>query len=290
MSNAFLPSRYDELIQTLAVGIEPVDACRGSRVAPPLFMVRDVAVGDDARLRLRDERRHVTQILPSVGRSNTCRFKLLYSQVERDATDPFVRVRLVQGFNDFAPRHFVPRRLEIPLIDPVVADTPVAGRVEVVPRIYRPALFPGADYPVHDSVTALRGRVERNGKPMPWARIQATRAPGNVIVGRAHGDDRGEFLLLLDSNAAAPGGGTMRVRVRVSVFGRDPALVSPSALEAATDPQWNLPVEQLPIGTAVTDSVSTGEDLPAPYTKVTSRTVTLRLGVLSSETDPFVIT
>lgn len=284
MSNTYLKSRYVELIQTLAIGIEPVDACTGARVPPPIYMLRDVAVSDDTRARLRDSRQYVTSVLPRAGRSNTCRFKLLYSGIPVDMADPFVRVRLVQGFGDFAPRHFVPRRLAIPLVDPALAD-----HVELAMRVHRPALFPGADYPVHDSVTALRGRVERNGAPMPWARVEAKRLAGTVVVGRAHGDDRGEFLLLLDGNAAAPGGGTMDVTVRVSVFGRDPEFAPPPAVDRATDPQWNLPLEQLPLTTASTDPVSSGDDLPQSYSKVTSRDVTLRLGVLSSDPDPFVI-
>ena len=36
MSNVFLPTRYDEIVHRLAVGIEPRDAVRGARIATPL--------------------------------------------------------------------------------------------------------------------------------------------------------------------------------------------------------------------------------------------------------------
>jgi hypothetical protein len=176
----------------------------------------------------------------------------------------------------------VPRRLEIPLLAPATVDQEPPGK-----RIHRPALFPGADYPVHDTATAIRGQVVRNGKPMPWARVEAKR--GNVFVGRAHGDDRGEFLLLLDSRAATPGGTSLTVTVRVSVFGRDPELPAPSALVVSTDPHWSLPVERLPLTANATDPVSRGDTLPNLYTKVAFRDLTIRLGEVHSELNPFVI-
>lgn len=288
MTNRYLPSRYIEIVQRLAVSIEPVDAYRGARVPPPLLMLRDEKIAAEVRLRLRDERGNVTSVLPRVGRSNTCRFKLLYAGVTYDHADPWLRVRLVQGFNEFAPRHFVPRRLEIPVLDPATADAAAFSR-----RVHRPALFPGADYPVHDSVTGLRGRVTRAGHAMPWARVEARRmhngTVGTSIVGRAHGDDRGEFLLLVDSGATAPGGATMAVTLRLTVYGPSPAPVPPPPIEAATDPHWSMPVERLPLTSASSDAVSRGDDPPPGYTASTSRDVTLRLGVLSSELNSFVI-
>ena len=42
----------------------------------------------------------------------------------------------------------------------------------------------------------VRGRVTWAGRPVRWARLVATDA-GDAIVGWAHGDEHGEFLLLV---------------------------------------------------------------------------------------------
>ena len=286
MTNRFLSSRYDEIIQDLAIGVEPLDAYRDARVPPPLYLVRDVPLTNEARVELREMRKHVTHRFPRVYRSNTCRFKLLYSEAAFDAADPQLRVRLVQGFTDYAPRHFVPRRLQIPLQSLADADLDVPP---IARRMHRPMLFPGADYPMHETATGVRGRVTRGGQPMPWARIEARRIADGQVVGRAHGDDRGEFLLLLNPEAGAGMGAQMFVTVRVFVHAPNPAPALPAALERETDPLWSLPIEVLPLTADTSNAVARGEQLPPTYTVNTSRDLVLRLGMIRSDLDPYII-
>jgi hypothetical protein len=292
VTNHFLPSRYVEIIDDLAIGVEPVDAVLGSRVPPPLYMVRDSELAEDVRRQLGDDRRQVTFAFPKIRRTNTCRFRLRYRELDPEpAADMWVGVRLVQGFNELTPRHYVPRRFEIRLLRRQPLDPAIPDPNAPATRIHRPALFPGADYPVHDSATCIRGRVLRGGRPMPWARIEARRPLGpSVVVGRAHGDDRGEFLLLLNTAAASLGGAGMYVTVRVTVFGPNPALAPPPTSESAIDVQWDLPIERLPFSAASSNAVARGEELPPNYTAQTWRDVTVRVGVVSSALDPFVIT
>jgi len=163
----------------------------------------------------------------------------------------------------------VPRRLSLPLVDPddLLPGTPPGPRASGF-RIWRPAVFPGAAYPVHATATGLRGRVERDGEPVRWARIEA-RDGEDRVVGRAHGDDRGEFLLVLDPAAAPPGDPrttldfTLVVRAPAAAPEPDPA--PPGPLRARTDPYWDLPLEVLP-ASADSDPVSRGEEMPAAYT------------------------
>ena len=285
MNNRYLASRFVEVIQDLAAGVEPVDAGRGGRVAPPLYLVRDIALTDEQRVRLRDERQQASSAFPAVRKSNTCRFKLLYSDIAFNAAEPWVRVRLIQGVSDYSPRHFVPRRLQIPLQERATAELDVLEK-----RVHRPALFPGADYPIHETATGVRGRVQRGGLPMRWARVEARRIADGKVIGRAHGDDRGEFLLVLQSDAAVASGTELWLTIRMFVHGPSPVPVPASTLEAQTDSLWDLPLELLPSSAAESDPISSGEQLPTSYTSSVSRDLRLRLGMISSDTDPYLIT
>jgi hypothetical protein len=92
---------------------------------------------------------------------------------------------------------------------------------------------------------------------------------GAQVVGRDHGDDRGEFLLILDSEAAGLGELPSPLIAQVAMFG--PAAPLPLS---ANDPFGDLPLETL---AADPDDVSPGEKLPPGYasTSLSSRPVTL---------------
>jgi hypothetical protein len=77
-------------------------------------------------------------------------------------------------------------------------------------------------------------------------------------VGRAHCDDRGEFLLLLDP-AAAPIG-DLSNPLTLNLRAHTPKAPSPPVPDAAkkVDPLWDLPVEVAPAPGAA-DPVSAGE-------------------------------
>jgi hypothetical protein len=151
-------------------------------------------------------------------------------------------------------------------------------------------MFPGAAYDTSETATGLRGRAvwapPPGDAPVRWARVEAT--VNGTRVGRAQGDDRGEFLLLLDSAAGGIGDLPVPLTARITVFA-PPAPPVPTDPDQARDPLWDLPVELL-AGLADPDDVSTGERLPAGYVSTASstRTVTFEPGRLSSEEPAFV--
>jgi hypothetical protein len=100
------------------------------------------------------------------------------------------------------------------------------------------------------------------------------------VVGRAHGDDRGEFLLLLDSAASGLGDLSLTLTAEVTVFG------PPGPGPVSNDPLRDLPIETL---AADPDDVSPGEKLPAGYaaTVHSSRAVDFPLGVLLTHQEKF---
>jgi hypothetical protein len=246
-------------VQTLAIGIEPLDAGRGLRVVQPLDIVFDATVLGLPR--------------PSLERHRSALFALRY---QTGVTTP-VNLRVTDDY-----RRFVPRRLSIPILDQLDADAePQGGRAR------RPVMFPGAAYDVSDKATGIRGSVVRDGAPMRWARIEARLANTDVVVGRAHGDDRGEFLLLIVPEAVP--GAVLPPLLAVDVFVFGPAVQPVPAFPAlpTIDPLWDLPVEQA-AAPGQPDPVLAGEVLPAGYTASATRTVNLILGRLGSEaSDPF---
>ena len=174
--NEFLPSRFVESVKRLALGLEPIDAALRLRPSYPIDVTFDVAPLGLPR--------------PAIDHHRTGLHVLLYSAA---LTSP-VDLRLV----DHA-RRYVPRRLRIPILTKAAADAAPAAR-----RVRRPVMFPGAAYDVADA-TGVRGRVVRGGQAMRWARVVARLPGAGPVVGRAHGDDRGEFLLLIGAEAGPVG-------------------------------------------------------------------------------------
>jgi hypothetical protein len=174
----------EALTNRLVIGVEPLDAVAGGRV--PLGVRVEVdgtpfpgGVGD-ARLwflksdALAEIPRHATGVHAQIARAPSSR--------------PLPATMALRIFD--RERRYVPRRLSVPL-DP-------AGGTMV-----RPLLYPGAAVDVSYTATGLRGRLLRaSGAPVRWARVDV-RIPGRTTpLGVAHGDDRGEFVLLLPPEAA----------------------------------------------------------------------------------------
>jgi hypothetical protein len=271
--NEILADRFVERIERLILGIEPTDAQRGVRIAQPIDVVLDkptfapvagtweTALGFDDPIGAR----------PRVPRHRSCRHALVFPP---DVSGP-VAIRLYDR-----TRRFVPRRISYP----VPADVRVASPPS---RVRRPALFPGAAYDIAQTATGIRGRVTWSQSavdevPARWVRVEA-RVNGQV-VGRAHGDDRGEFLLLLRNEAGGIGDLPSPLIAQVTVFG-PPAPVAISA----GDPYSDLPMETL---AADPDTVSPGDTLPAGYasTPQSTRPVTFTLGRLVANVDKFFFT
>lgn len=184
--------------------------------------------------------------LPAVSRNDNGRFAITYSV---PGLTPEVTVRLYA-----TERRYVPRRLRLPVpaLATVVAQEQAAEAPPWPPipsRVFRPALYPGANHGAQAGATAVRGRVVRpDGSVARWARVSAVDADHGYPVGWAHGDDRGEFLLVLlssDAELAAPGSALARVTLRISA--RPVRTVIDSPAESEADPLWDLEIEPLPV-------------------------------------------
>lgn len=234
--------------------------------------------------------------LPGVRCSPAGRFALTFTGRQGQAGSR-VLLRMIDR-----SRRYVPRRYSVPVPD---EDTVLAAELAhaadpaqpLVPRSFRPALFPGAAYGVAAGATVLRGMVldAATSAPVPWARVEARTAQpidviddqGNVVathpvLGRAHGDDRGEFLLVVGSlprdvvvTANTP---MIELLVRVTA-GPSPAVFDASAspLQSPRDPVWRLPVEIVPDLTP-DDGVTSGVTDPPGYTATVTETVSCRRG------------
>jgi hypothetical protein len=274
--NAFLPEWFVERVDRLMLGIEPVDAQRAARIAQPIEVAIDgVPRPSNAAWVPVDAQQSWDRLfgfpdaigsLTRIPRHASCRHALVYRA-------PLASPIAIRMFD--RQRRFAPRRIAYPV--PASIATPA-------PRIRRPALYPGAAYPVGDAATGMRGRVTWNQStademPVRWARVEAS--IDGQVVGRAHGDDRGEFLLLLDGSAGGLGDLPTPLTAQVTVF----APAAPPPLPA-DDPLGDLPLETL---AADPDDVSPGHKLPPGYasTASSSRPVDFTLGRLLTQQAKF---
>jgi hypothetical protein len=248
--NIFLPSAFDERVSRLALGLEPHDAVSAGRIARPVAVALDKApIPTPGRPRKSWQEQDPVEGLPRLERHGSGRFVLLYEPV----VDGRVAVRLVPR-----SRRYVPRRMsfDIPSEQAVLAAERAGNDIAAVSRSWRPLLFPGAAYDLAGAATTIRGRVVRLGSPVRWTRVVA--ALNGTVIGRAHGDDRGEFLLVLgitDNVGELP----PELSVTIRVYGRIPALpVDPA------DPLADLEPE-IAAAAGAPDPVSLGTQLPNHY-------------------------
>lgn len=179
------------VMHRLALGVETIDAITQRRTTDPVRVGREV-----------DPRVGGTKKWPclDLAVSGTGRFKL-----NRAADVPgAIRLRV-----DDPRRRYAPRRFDLTLWPPATVDrideTPPTGPyVPVSSRLLRAWLLPGSAYLPPRGTTAIRGRVVRNdGSAVRWPRVRAF-VGGNVLVGWAHGDERGEFVLVITDTALPP--------------------------------------------------------------------------------------
>lgn len=274
--NQFLASRFVEVIQRLALGIEPIDAQSARRLSYALQVVYDVSPLGLPRPPIE---RHASNLYalryqPGVSQQIDLRF---FDLSERTYKPQYDR------------RRVVPRRLSIPVLSLGDVETQEqAGKKDFKRRIRRPVFFPGAAYEFSPTATGLRGRVMRNTKPMRWARVVATQPGGTLVAGQAHGDDRGEFLLLINSKVTSGSGLPIPLVLDVSIFGPEPEPEPIPASLPETDPLWDLPLEML-ASPGDDDPVAAGERRPANYTATVTRPVEFTLGKCISGEPDFVI-
>jgi hypothetical protein len=229
--------------------------------------------------------------LPMLGRGPSGRFALPFGPRARRVPAPPASPALLRIVDP--SRRFVPRRVAVPV--PTLADVVAAELAHdldpahpLEPRACRLVLFPGSAFSAPAGSTVVRGRVTRQGVPVPWVRVAATvtnppPSPPALPAPTwwAHGDDRGEFLLVVGTLSAVLARAATRtvdldLTVRVRPF---PPAGTPvdSPTGSTVAPLWHLPVEpraDLDPG----DPVARGVAVPDGYVVGTTETVTCRRG------------
>ncbi len=287
--NQVLAARWTEQVVRLAIGIEPVDGLGRGGPLPDLQVALErvprphpvpVGAGD-----LGDYQVGID--LPAVTRSRSGRFAVTY--LVADLASP-TTVRI------FDPgRRFVPRRLAIPV--PTEAQVIAQEQAHtanpwppVVSRAFRPWLHAGAAYGTQAGATVIRGRaVHADATPARWCRVHATDAEQGTPLGWAHGDDRGEFLLVLvSSDAQLVNPSSSDLAVAVSVRARPVPVTPNTPAESTADPLWDLVVETLP-SPGAPDPVSNGRTDPAGFTAGATATLVVTKGRVTRPATPFVV-
>ncbi len=253
----------------LALGIVPIDALQSFRAGPI-----DVAID-----RLIDPSYRPTPWPAGSGRQTPDGFERL----RRQPSGVHALLR-AQRFSSPVPlrifdesRRFAPRLLTV--------TVPPSGHA-----VIEPVFFPGAAYPIHKRTTGLRGRiVDATGDIIRWPRVEARRvagAPGTgTRIGTAHGDDRGEFLLVLEPELVTIGAlpATANVELTIVVAAAVPIPVMPDLRQR--DRYWDLPEEIIPPGATPTNPVVIGVQRPPGYTVTRVINVNLELGFIRNQGD-----
>lgn len=151
----------------------------------------------------------------SLHRTGTGRFVLTWFPPLPDA--PVLRV-------DDPTRVAQPRRIAVhPWLPDEIAEP--APYVPAGARLVRLRLWPGTATRPPRGTTTVRGRVVRDGVPARWCRVLAT-GPTGVPAGRAHTDERGEFLLVVLDTGLNPVTDSVTLDLRVTAA-RVPPPVDP---------------------------------------------------------------
>jgi hypothetical protein len=256
--NTYTPQRYDEQVRHLALGIELRDAASGLRVDSGVDVRTEKLQSPVDQWRAWRPGETLTMFLPPMDRHRSGRFTRLYSS-EPPTT---VRLRVIDdarnGFMRIAGqgRRIVPRRIQVDIATAkTVADAEADPAVPPHP-VWRRAFplwcFPGSAADLPPRSTVLRGTIRRldttlippRTVPVRWARVRARNAAGDD-VGWAHGDERGEFVLVVEpsSNDIVVPADPLPVTLTIS------ATLPPTAPDAADpkraviDPLWDLPLE-----------------------------------------------
>lgn len=254
MSNVFVPGRYDERLTHLALGIEPVDAVDGGRLGATVAVLVEDHPVPLHRWRTWRPGETLDAVLGGLDRHASGRFGRVYGRATAGGT---VVLRIVDRRLP-AARRIVPRRIVVDLADEATvraaAVDPGGTPHPLWRRVWQVGLFPGAGADVPSRATVLRGRVVRlvdpvtgGLAPVRWPRVRAVDAAGDD-VGWAHGDDRGEFVLVVGNAGPAvvmsgdPLDVDLTIGAAVPPVGPDPL----DPLRPAVDPLWDLPAEPLP--------------------------------------------
>jgi hypothetical protein len=289
-----------DVLHRLVLGVEPRDALTGGPLATA------VRVGQEVPPRLRAAAARFADPWPCLDfeTNGTARFKLRYRvgganriKVNPDGSPPTITVRIDDPRRRFVPRRFaVPlwTRLELERADPTRAGGPKGRYVPLASRLLRPYLFPGAANPIPRGTTGIRGQVVFNGQPVRWPRLFA-QGPGNVRVGAAHGDERGEFLLVITGMGTTPPPPPSTIDVDLDIIATRPNAAPAPGL---ADPLADLVVENVARSSAppqpsdLDNDVLRGVSTPTGYVPSTAAPLqlTVPVGELLALTQPVVFT
>lgn len=244
MTNVFVDRRYDERITRLALGVEPLDVVLGGRLADPVRVLVEDEKVPLHRWRTWRPGETLDAFLTALPRHHSGRFGRVYGP---RSTGGVVDLRIVDG----GARRIVPRRFRVDLADePTVAATDLApaGPHPLWRRVFPVGLFPGSAAPLTRRHTVVRGRVLQaaDDRPVRWTRVEAVDAVGD-LVGWGHGDERGEFVLVVRHPDTAVVVADDPLAVELTVGATLPPL-DPDPLDPArpdVDALWDLPREVL---------------------------------------------
>jgi hypothetical protein len=295
--NEVLDSLWAERIRRLRMGIEPADALGSIQILLGIELFsesvpRPHRIPPRGGLGIPD----ISIGLPRIRRSPSGRFAIAFVDAPGPNTGR-IDIRLIDR-----DRRFVPRRFSIAA--PLLAEVKTADHdhqsdpnIPLTPRGCRPLLFPGQNGGIQAGATVIQGRTTWGvgGPAAPWTRIEAMATGVNQqSPWRAHGDDRGEFVLVIGPlDLAMARNLSSTVDIDVVVSGRplpDPAANAPieSPAESREDPLWHLPLE--PVNALdPPDPVLLGEVQPPGYGSSTTRTITCRRGEVTHPVQPFVL-
>lgn len=238
-----------DVLHRLALAVEPIDALTG-RLASGV-RARHETAREAAAAGLRRRGRGALDPLARHAVPAGDRFVLRHGPAVRGQ----VRIRL-----DDAARRWVPRRFEVPLwtLPEVEAADDAPGRPASGPfapaasRLLRPWLLPGSGHTPARGTTGARFRVLRAGAGVRWARVVAF-GEGGIRSGWAHGDERGEVLLLLEDPAT------------IVVSEDDPHLVNLAIRVHFPDPAQQPPPDPLdPLADLVAEPITRSASPPSP--------------------------
>lgn len=264
-----------EVLHRLALGVEPRD---GVTHRPLSTAVR---VGQEVPEHLLPRGAGFETYWPCLDfeTHGTARFKLRHGvggpnriKVNADGTPPTITVRIDDRRRRFVPRRFrVPvwTRLELERADPSAGAAPPGPYAELTTRLIRPVLLPGSAYQLARGTTLIRGSVVFGGKPVRWVRVFARSA--GTHIGTAHGDENGEFLLVVTGRSMMPAAAPPEmIDVVLSVYAVPPGDArAPDPVDRIAD----LVVE--PLSRPLTDDphgVLAGVSVPDGYRKSASDT------------------
>lgn len=253
--NTYLPPTYDERVVHLAIGVEPRSALDSQRLDSGVDVRWERFPRPVDRWRQWRPRETLTAVLPPLHRHRSGRFARRYDE----GVDTTMDVRIVDDERNGTlrisgrGRRIVPRRLRIAIADEATVLAAEADAATPPHPIWRRAFpiecFPGAAADLPSGATVIRGailRTDDDGElvPVAWARVRAD-TPGGDEVGWAHGDERGEFVLVVRTSAgdigvpADPFPVTLTVGAQLPPPDPDPA----DPVLAEVDPLWDLPLE-----------------------------------------------